>query len=111
MSYLCRATLTSSEYLFLRRVNERLYLSGAAAAAAAAAVPGDVGGGSVACVLPTTRTLEAFSLMHAEGFSAVGVVAEPRGRLIDCLCVSDLRGMGRAICARACSLDSMLHPE
>ena len=68
-----------------------------AAAAAVAAVPGDVGGGCVACVLPTTRTLEAFSLMHAEGLSAVGVVAEPRGRLVDCLCVSDLRGMGGVV--------------
>jgi len=70
----------------------------AAAAAAAAAAPGtdrNVGGGSVACVLFTTRTLEAFSLMYAEGVSAVGVVREPRGSLIDCLCVSDLRGISQ----------------
>ena len=54
---------------------------------------GNVGGVEVACVLPTTRTLEAFSFMHAEGVSAVGVVREPRGPLVDCLSVSDLRGM------------------
>jgi hypothetical protein len=29
---------------------------------------------------------------YAEGLSAVGVVREPRGPLIDCLSVSDLRG-------------------
>jgi|TARA_B100001142_G_scaffold62376_1_gene61572 CBS domain-containing protein len=48
--------------------------------------------GDVVCVLPTTRTLEAFSLMYSEGVSAVGVVAEPRGKLVDVLSVSDLRG-------------------
>ena len=39
----------------------------------------DHGTGGVACVLPTTRVLEAFSLMYTEGISAVGVVREPRG--------------------------------
>ena len=44
-------------------------------------------------MLPTARALEAFSLMNAWGLSAVGVVSEPRGPLVDCLSVGDLRGV------------------
>lgn len=55
----------------------------------AGVVPGD----EVTCVLPTASALEAFSLMNAWGLSAVGVVSEPRGPLVDCLSVSDLRGV------------------
>lgn len=57
--------------------------------AGAAVAPGD----EVTCVLPTARALEAFSLMNAWGLSAVGVVSEPRGPLVDCLSVGDLRGV------------------
>jgi CBS domain-containing protein len=57
--------------------------------AGAGVVPGD----EVTCVLPTASALEAFSLMNAWGLSAVGVVSEPRGPLVDCLSVSDLRGV------------------
>lgn len=53
-------------------------------------------GGGVSCVLPTTRALEAFSAMRADGVSVVGVVREPRGPLVDCLSVSDLRGVSEA---------------
>ena len=55
----------------------------------AGVVPGD----EVTCVLPTASALEAFSLMNAWGLYAVGVVSEPRGPLVDCLSVSDLRGV------------------
>ena len=47
------------------------------------------------CVLPTTRAVEAFSVMHYTGRSAIGVTVEPRGPLVDVISVSDLRGMSR----------------
>ena len=52
--------------------------------------------GGVSCVLATTRALEAFSAMRADGVSVVGVVREPRGPLVDSLGVGDLRGMREA---------------
>ena len=47
---------------------------------------------SVECVLPTTRAIEAFSRMRSRGVSSVAVCAEPRGKLVDVLALSDFRG-------------------
>ena len=45
----------------------------------------------VVCTLPTTRTLDAFMTMHITGRSVLGVIDEPRGRLVDVLSISDIR--------------------
>ena len=45
----------------------------------------------VMCVFPETRLLDAFVMMHVTGHSCLGVVDEPRGKLIDVLSVSDIR--------------------
>jgi CBS domain-containing protein len=47
---------------------------------------------SVERVSPTTRAIEAFSLMRSRGVSSVAVCAEPRGKLVDVLALSDFRG-------------------
>ena len=47
---------------------------------------------SVECVLLTTRAIEAFSRMRSRGVSSVAVCAEPRGKLVDVLALSDFRG-------------------
>ncbi|CAL54349.1 CBS domain [Ostreococcus tauri] len=44
----------------------------------------------VLCCFPQTRLLEAFGLMHVTGRSCLGVVDEPRGKLVDVLSLTDL---------------------
>jgi CBS domain-containing protein len=45
----------------------------------------------VVCTLPTTRTLDAFMTMHITGRSVLGIIDEPRGKLVDVLSISDIR--------------------